>query len=127
MGLLPIGGEIFLVMPVDKHGVPIPGGGGASPNQPTFACNQVPVPSPGTAVQLDAQAVPNGFQIFIRALDANSGTIYVGPDAVTAQDHTKATPLEPGAFLELALTDVSAVWIDADDATDGVSWTVEVA
>lgn len=127
MGLLPIGGEIFLVMPVDKHGVPIPGGGGASPNQPTFACNQVPVPTPGTAVQLNAQPVPNGFQIFIRALVANNGTIYVGPDAATAQNHAKATPLEPGAFLELALTDVSEIWIDADTAADGVSWTVEIA
>ncbi len=103
------------------------GGGGSSPNQPTFACNQVPVPSPGTAVQLDTQAVPNGFQIFVRALVANNGTIYVGPDAATAQNHVVATPLEPGAFLELALTNVDAIWIDADTATDGVSWTVEVA
>ena len=125
MGLLPIGGEIFLVMPVDSHGVPIPGGGGASPNQVTFKCNQVPVPSPGTAVQLSTQAVPDGFQIFVRALVANSGTIYVGPDAATAQNHAKATPLEPGAFIELALKNVNAIWIDADDATDGVSWTVE--
>ena len=125
MGLLPIGGEIFLVMPVDKHGVPVPGGGGASPNQPTFACNQVPVPSPGTAVQFGAQAVPNGFQIFIRALVANSGTIYVGPDAATAQDHTKATPLGPGDFLEMYLNNVNEIWIDADVASEGVSWTVE--
>jgi hypothetical protein len=122
----------------DENGIPIGplnplpvtgggGGGGAPPNQPTFAVNQQTVAVPGTAAQLQAQAVPNGFQIFVRALVANNGTIYVGPDAATAQNHTKATLLEPGAFLELALTDVSAIFIDADDAGDGVSWTVEIA
>lgn len=134
----PLNPNLWATVLHDENGIPIGplnplpvtgggGGGGAPPNQPTFAVNQVPVPSPGTAVQFGAQAVPNGFQIFIRALVANNGTIYVGPDAATAQDHTKATPIEPGAFLELALTNTSAVWIDADNAADGVSWTVEVA
>jgi hypothetical protein len=122
----------------DEDGIPIGplnplpvtgggGGGGAPPNQPTFAANQQTVAVPGTAAQLQAQAVPNGFQIFVRALITNNGTIYVGPSAADAQNHAKATPLEPGAFVELALTGVSAIWIDADDANDGVSWIVEIA
>jgi hypothetical protein len=123
---LPIGGEIFLVMPVDSGGHPLPSGGSA-PNQPTFAVNQQVVPTPGTAVQLQTQAVPNGFTIFVRAKVGNTGTIWVGPDAATAQNHALATPLEAGAFLTLALTNVNAIWIDADNAGEGVSWTVEVA
>ena len=133
----PLNPNLWATVLHDENGIPISptnplpvtggGGGGGADNQPTFACNQVIVPTPGTAVQFDVQAVPNGFQIFVRALVANNGTIYVGPDAATAQDHTKATPLEPGAFLELALTGVDAIWIDADDASDGASWTVEVA
>jgi hypothetical protein len=120
------------VQPIEgvAGGVPIPisgGGGGGSPNQPTFACDQVPVPTPGTAVQLQSQAVPDGFQIFLRALVVNNGTIYVGPDAATAENHAIALPLEPGAFVELALTNTDEIWIDADDSADGVSWAVEVA
>jgi hypothetical protein len=118
------------VQPVEgvAGGVPIPiSGGGTSPNQPTFACNQQTVAVPGTAAQLQTQAVPDGFSVFVRALTTNTQTIWVGPDAATAQDHTKATPLEAGAFLELFLTDVNEIWIDADVASEGVSWTVEVA
>ena len=133
----PLNPNLWATVLHDENGIPISptnplpvtggGGGGSSPNQPTFACNQVLVPTPGSAEQFNTQAVPNGFQIFIRALVTNNGTIYVGPDAATAEDHTQATPLEPGAFIELALTDVDAVFIDADDAGDGASWTVEVA
>lgn len=115
-------------------GLPVAGGGGggggggtAVPNQPTFAVNQKTVAAPGTAEQLQSQAVPNGFSIFVRALLNNTGTIWVGPDKATAEDHSKATPLEPGAFLELYLTNVEAIWIDAEVADEGVSWTVEVA
>jgi hypothetical protein len=121
---LPIGGEIFLVMPVDDSGNPLPSGG--VNNRATFATNQQTVPTPGVGVQLQAQAVPNGFTIFIRALVTNSSTIYVGNSQANAENHSVATPLEPGAYLTLALTNVDAVWIDALDANDGVSWTVEV-
>lgn len=134
----PLNPNLWATVLHDEDGIPIGplnplpvtgggGGGGAPPNQPTFAVNQVVVPTPGTAVQFQPQAVPNGFQIFIRALIANNGTIYIGPDAATAQNHAIATPLEPGAFIELALTNVDAVWIDADTAADGISWTVEIA
>lgn len=110
-------------------GNPLPvtgGGGGGGTNQPTFAVNQATVTVPGTAVQLQNQAVPNGFTIFLRAKKTNSGNIYVGPDAVTAENHAKAVILEPGAFLTYALTNVDAIFIDADDANDGVMWTVEI-
>lgn len=102
-------------------------GGGNATNQPTFACNQKNVAVPGTAVQLQAQAVPDGFTIFMRAKIGNIGTIWVGPTAAIAQDHAVAIPLEAGAFLELALTNTNGIWIDAGTATDGVSWTVEIA
>lgn len=118
------------VQPVEgvAGGVPIPvSGGGTSPNQPTFAVNQKAVTTAGTAVQLQSNAVPDGFSIFLRAKTGNTGVIWVGPDAVTAQDHTKATPLEAGAFLELFLTDVNEIWIDADVSGEGTSWTVEHA
>jgi hypothetical protein len=124
----PLNPNLWAVVLHDPDGVPTTGGGGgSSPNQPTFACDQQAVPVPGTAVQLQSQAVPDGFSVFLRAKVGNTGTIWVGPDAATAQDHTKATALEPGAFLEVFLTNVDEFWIDADTAADGISWLVEVA
>lgn len=99
---------------------------GAVPNRVTFAVNQRNVAVPGTAVALQPQAVPDGFSIFLRAKVDNTGTIWVGPDAATAQNHAVATPLEPGATLFLWLTNTSAIFIDAEVAGEGVSWTVEI-
>jgi hypothetical protein len=98
----------------------------AVPNRATFEVNQRSVGTPGTAVQLQAQAVPDSFSIFVRARVGNTGKVWVGPDAATAQNHAEATPLEAGAFLTLFLTNTNAIWIDADVAAEGVAWTVEV-
>lgn len=122
----PLNPNLWAVVLHDADGVPTTAGG-SSPNQPTFAVNQKTVPVPGTAVQLQSQAVPDGLSIFLRALTTNTGRIWVGPDAATAQDHTKATPLDRGDFLEPFLTNVDEIWIDADVASEGVSWTVESA
>lgn len=108
-------------------GVPIPvSGGGVPANRASFATDQKTVPTPGTAVQLQAQAVPDGFTIFIRALTGNTGKIWVGDSQANAQNHAVAEPLEAGAFNTIALNNTDAIWIDADVSGEGVSWLVEV-
>jgi hypothetical protein len=122
-------GRNGFVQPVEgvAGGVPIPvSGGGVPANRATFAANQKTVPTPGTAVQLQTTAVPDGFTILVRALPTNTDIIWVGQDAATAQDHTKATPLNLGDLLTLALTNVNEIWIDANVSGEGISWTVEV-
>lgn len=94
-------------------------------NKPTFAVDHITVPVPGTAAQGQAQVVPDGFSIFLRALTTNTGKIWIGPDAATAQDHTKAQPLDRGDFLEMYLTNVDEIFIDADVADEGAAWAVE--
>lgn len=124
---LPRLGEVRMIEGI-PGGVPIPVSGGGTPsNQPDFATNQKNVTTAGTGVQLQTQAVPNGFAIFVRAKVDNTGTIWVSNSKANAENHALATPLEAGAFLTLALTDVDKIWIDADVSGEGVSWTVEVA
>jgi hypothetical protein len=120
----------------DENGIPIGplnplpvtggGGGGGAANRPAFVTGQVNVPVPGTAAQLPAQAIPDGFTIFIRAKVTNTGNIYIGNSAPNAQNHLVAFILEPGAFLEYGITNGDLVFLDADDANDGVMWTSEV-
>jgi hypothetical protein len=102
------------------------GSGGATPNRPAFTTGQVNVAAPGTAQQLPAQAIPNGFTIYIRAKPTNSGNIYIGNSQANAQNHAVAEILEPGAFLTYGITNADLIWVDADDATDGILWTSEV-
>lgn len=123
---------------LEGAGLPVAGGGGSSSggggggtgscpaNRASFQDNHQTVPVPGTAVQLQNQAIPNCFTVWVAALDGNTGNIYFGNSAADAQTHTKANVLSAGAFRTLAVTNVSAIWIDADVAGEGVQWLVEV-
>lgn len=96
------------------------------PNRAAFTTDQKTVAVPGTAEQFQAQAVPDGFTIFLEALDGNTGNVYIGGTKADAENHAKANVLSVGAFRTLALTNTNEIWIDADVATEGVQWTVEI-
>jgi hypothetical protein len=100
-------------------------GGGTPSNRGSFVTNQKNVAIPGTAVQLQTQAIPNGFTVYIRARSTNTGNVYVGSSAANAQNHAVAEILEPGAFLLYGITNSDLVFLDADVAGEGVMWTVE--
>ena len=115
------------LLPISAAGGGSGGGGegGAVPNRESFATGQVTVPVPGTAVQLPAQAIPDGFAVVIRAKDTNTGNVYLGNSAANAQDPTVAYILDVGEFVTLYITDLSAAFIDADVADEGIDWIVE--
>jgi hypothetical protein len=129
--------EIWVASDVDGEGVTVAtiaeysgGGGGSSggavANRPAFATGQLNVAAHGVAQQLQAQAIPNGFTVFIRARPTNTGPVYIGNSQVNAQNPAVAIILEPGAFLTYGITNVDLVWVNADNDGDGVMWTVEV-
>lgn len=119
----------------DQDGIPISptnplpvtggGGGGGSPNQPTWADGATVPATPGTAEALAAQAIPNGFTVFVRAYTTNNDLVYIGKSKANAE--ANVVPLEPGAFATLAVTDVSAIWVNSLQGGDGVFWYVEAA
>ena len=129
------------VQPIEgvPGGVPVPvspTGGGAT-NQPTFATGQTPVPTPGTAVQLNGGVslpIPDGFMLVIKApksatgaVGGTTGTVYVGPSKAEAEDHNVAYPLVKQESIAYGIDDVSSAWVDATVANEGVVWTVEQA
>lgn len=114
------------ISPTNPLPVTVISGGGSTPNRSAFTTNQKTVAVPGTAEQFQTQAVPNGFTVFLEALDGNTGNIYIGGTQADAQNHTVANVLSAGAFRTLALTNTDEIWIDADVAGEGAQWTVEV-
>ncbi len=136
MATLPRNG---FVQPVEgvNGGIPIPvtPTGGGAVNEPTFATGQTPVPTPGTAVQLNggvSLAIPDGFQLVIKApkratgaVAATTGNIYVGKSQAEAQNTSVAYPITKQEFIMYGIDDVSSAWIDAEVAGEGVVWTVE--
>lgn len=107
-------------------GVPIPvSGGGVPPNQPSWAQGFKVPAGAGTAEQLDPQVVPDGFTIFVRAYTDNADTVFIGSDQANAE--AEITPLEPGAFATLAITNTNLIWVNSLTTGDGVFWYVEKA
>jgi hypothetical protein len=105
----------------------VAGSVGTAPNRSDFATGQSSVTNPGVAVQLGNQAVPDGFSVFLTFRKANSGTnVYMSDSQANAQTHGQAKILNTqNAGIRLYVTNVNEIWIDADQANDGVDWVVE--
>lgn len=100
-------------------------GGTPTPNRTAFGTNQQNVTTAGTAVQMAAQAIPDGFSVHIKAKNTNTGRIRVGNSAVNAQNVAVAYTLGPNDSIDLYITNLNLVFIDATVSGEGVEWTVE--
>jgi hypothetical protein len=82
------------------------------------------VTTPGTAVQLNANSVPCK-RIYITALSADVGTVYVGgPDVLAVPaGSTTGTPLTAGQSLIVPMWDLASTYIDSTSASEGVTYT----
>ena len=103
------------------------GSTGSAPNRSDFATGQSSVTNPGVAVQRASQVVPDGFSVFLTFRKANSGTnIYMSNTQANAQTHGQAKIMNvQNAGIRLFVKNVNEIWIDADQANDGVDWVVE--
>lgn len=99
----------------------------AVPNRTAWYTAQTSVPTPSTAVQCAAQAVPDGFSVLVTARVTNTGNVGLGNSAANA-DLVTGTPtiLGPGSSRRLYITNVNLVFVDAIVANEGVDITVEV-
>jgi len=83
------------------------------------------VTTAGVAEQLPPVNIPFDHEIIIKALPANTDTVYIGKSKLDAEDHTKGFPLEAGEGVEYKIRNLSVLWLDVDVAGEGVAWTVE--
>ena len=120
------------VQPVEgvPGGVPIPFTPVAPANEPHFTTGRTPVPTHGTAVQLNGGVsvpIPGGYYLVIKSPKANTGLMFIGNSKAHAQDPTVSYPLDPQEFIEYGITDVNLVWVDSAVDGEEVVWTVEQA
>ncbi len=95
-------------------------------NRAAFATAIVSVTTHGTPVQFGAQAIPNGFQITVKAKAGNTKPIHVGNSSAHAQYLTGiGYELSPGASIPLAVTNANLIWIDSEVDGEAVTWAVE--
>lgn len=108
---------------VDADGNP---GGITSNNTETWSSGRLNVTTAGTAEQLPDQAVPNGFAVVVKALDGNTGNIFIGKDKATAEG-ASSFPIGAAQALTLKVDNVNDIWVDAAVDGEGVAWAVESA
>lgn len=78
------------------------------------------VSSPGTAVQLGTS---NCLGVEIQCLYANQGNVMVGDSDVDITDGSEAgVEISPGQSITLWVRELSSIYLDADNAGDGVSY-----
>lgn len=82
--------------------------------------DQKNVTIPGTPLQLPGLVVPDGYALVIEAKSGNAGNIYLGNSKDAAKNTTKRKTLEAKDSTTLEVKKASAVWIDADNAGEGV-------
>lgn len=86
---------------------------------------QIAVSSAGTAEQ--GPSSPSGSVFRIKALNGNSGLVYIGNDGDDDVDSSNGFELAAGEEVELhffgeAPNALNACWFDVDTGGDGVCW-----
>lgn len=77
----------------------------------------------GTAVPLSATSVPIG-RVIVTAKEGNTGVVVVGASTVVAlAANRRGTPLTPLTSVDLTVNNLNKVYIDAENANDGVTFT----
>ncbi len=99
--------------------------GGKFENPEMIAAQKQLVPSAGTAIQLPIVLIPYDKKVVIRALPANTGTIYVGNSKSDAEDTTKSFPLGNDDSVKYKIRELSQLWVNSTVNNEGIIWTVE--
>lgn len=96
-------------------------------NKVGFTHGQTTVTTAGTAVQLVTSDifVSDGFEVTVVAKPDNSGTIYIGKSKSDAEGGMCINGLSAGLALSLKIKNANQIWVNTDNAGDGVSWFVE--
>jgi hypothetical protein len=97
---------------------------GAVPNRAAWTRDNKNVAAAGTAENLSALPIPDGFGLVIKAKATNTGKIELGETKAIAEG---ASPyrLVAGEFVKLYITNANLVWVDATVNGEGVELIVE--
>jgi len=95
-------------------------------NRPGWEHGQKTVAVPGTAEQLPDLAIPDGFELVVRALPGNANDIYLGKSKAKAESATDRNTFSKGNGLTLKVNNANLVWVDAAAGGEGVDYWVEI-
>lgn len=86
---------------------------------------QTTVTTAGTAVVLGSQEVRCG--VWIKAAPANTGVMYIGNDGAGDVTSSNGFPLSASEVIEVFVTNLNQLWVDATVNGEKVAWLLETA
>ncbi len=101
------------------------GSGYALTNPSTFVTGSVICTVAATGYQVPSKIIPWDVEIAIKALSTNAGLIYIANNQVDAAIVTASFPLLPNEPLGYKIANSSEIWVAAQFAGEGLSYTVE--
>jgi len=97
-----------------------------TPNRPNWDHGHKTAAVPGVAEQLPDIIIPDGFELVVRALPANTGDIYLGKSKDKAESATDRLTYSKGNGLTLKVKNANQVWVDVAVGAEGVDYWLEV-
>jgi len=94
-------------------------------NRTSISAGQKTVAAAGTAEKLSAQAIPDGFELVIKALNSNTAVVHVATSKADAETDADAYQLQPSEFVVLKVDNQDKIWVDANVNGEGVTFVVE--
>ena len=94
-------------------------------NPSTIEVHQLVLAAASTAQQFPVLLMPWDHPVVIKALAANTGTIYIAGSKQDTEDTSRSYPLAAGETIEYKINDLSALWAAASVAGEGLIWTTE--
>ncbi len=91
-------------------------------NRSSITTGDKTVASAGTAEQMPDVKVPEGFGAAITAKHGNAGRVYIGGTKAEAEAHHPG--LGPDDVFHEYVTNLNAIWVDADNDGEGVDYEV---
>jgi len=94
-------------------------------NWPTFRTGQKTVTAKGTPEQMSSLVIAENVHLVIKAMNANTGAVYVGYSSATALNtNSDYFSLQPGESIELKVDNANDIWLDAESG-EGVEYVTE--
>jgi hypothetical protein len=93
-------------------------------NEANVAHGRTSVTSAGTAEQMPSQVLEDGKPVALIGVRGNTGDVYIGDSSVTSSN---GVPVASGQVITLQVTNLDAIYVDADNDGDELAYLAEVA
>ncbi|MFQ5715086.1 MAG: hypothetical protein ACE5GU_13745 [Candidatus Scalinduaceae bacterium] len=97
----------------------------ANENFSRIVAGQKTVTTAGTPENLPDVSIPTGYPVTIKALDSNTGAVYLAEKSADAATAATRFTLQAGQAITLRIINLNVCWLDSAVNGEGIEYIVE--